>query len=69
MIRIGQEILQENGGHEWAGFDAGWTDCTCGKTVADLKEHIARTHENNSNPRFADTEILDFRTNARKGNK
>ena len=40
MVRLGQEILQENEGHEWAGFDAGWTDCTCGKTVADLKEHI-----------------------------
>jgi len=26
--------------HEWAGFDAGWTDCTCGKTVADLQKHI-----------------------------
>lgn len=41
MVRLGQEILQENEGHEWAGFDSGWTDCTCGKTVADLKEHIA----------------------------
>lgn len=42
MIRLGQEILQDNDGHEWAGFDAGWTDCTCGKTVADLKEHITQ---------------------------
>jgi len=27
---------------------------------------IARTHENDSNPRFVDTEILDFRANAQK---
>ncbi len=40
MVRLGQEISRENEGHEWAGFDSGWTDCTCGKTVADLKEHI-----------------------------
>jgi hypothetical protein len=40
MIRIGQEILQEDKGHEWAGFEAGYTDCTCGKTVADLQKHI-----------------------------
>jgi hypothetical protein len=30
---------------------------------------IARTHENEPNPRFVDTEILDFRTNARKVSK
>ena len=30
---------------------------------------IARTHENSPNPRFADSQILDFRTNARKGSK
>jgi hypothetical protein len=30
---------------------------------------FARTHEKHANPRFADTEILDFRTNARKENK
>jgi hypothetical protein len=29
---------------------------------------IARTHEKDANPRFADTEILEFRTNARKAN-
>ena len=40
MIRLGQEILQENEGHEWAGFDSGWTDCTCGVTVADFQKHI-----------------------------
>jgi hypothetical protein len=69
MVRLGQEILQENQCHAWAGIEAGWTDCTCGKTVADLKEHIARAHENKPNTRFTDTEILDFGTNAQKGNK
>jgi hypothetical protein len=29
---------------------------------------IARTHEKDANPRFADNEILEFRTNARKAN-
>ena len=28
---------------------------------------IARTHENNANPRFADTQKLENRTNERKG--
>lgn len=42
MVRLGQEILQENQGHEWAGFDAGWTDCTCGATVSDLEKHIEK---------------------------
>lgn len=41
MVRLGQEIFRENEGHEWAGFDSGWTDCTCGVTVADLQKHIA----------------------------
>jgi hypothetical protein len=40
MIRLEQEIVQENESHEWAGFDSGWTDCTCGATVADLEKHI-----------------------------
>jgi hypothetical protein len=30
-----------------------------------IETEFARTHENNLNPRFADAEILDFRTNAR----
>jgi hypothetical protein len=34
-----------------------------------MMSKFARTHENNLNPRFVDAEILDFRTNARKGNK
>lgn len=34
------DSLKEVKGHAWAGFDAGWTDCTCGKTVADLQKHI-----------------------------
>lgn len=34
------ENLKEQQGHAWAGFDSGWTYCTCGKTVADLKDHI-----------------------------
>jgi hypothetical protein len=31
-----------------------------------IETQFAQTHENNSNPRFQDAEILDFRTNARK---
>jgi hypothetical protein len=31
-----------------------------------IETEFARTHENSANPRFADTKILDFRTNARK---
>jgi hypothetical protein len=65
--RIINLLTEFDDSHLWRQVEFN-PDAYEGFNIQEIIDIIARTHENEPNPRFADTEILEIRTNARKEN-